>query len=176
MKRLGLCLLTLMFLTACSAPPPQDVSSPAHRAGTVSASAGETETSGEDILVLSNKSFAMMVNQVYAFPAVYVGKTIQFSGIFNRKADSADPEGAQIPYVIQEAADDGHGHGSPGFEIICENDYPEEGKWVKVTGTLEYVLHSGFQFLRVRVSQWEEISVAANFSNNPHAASSSKNS
>lgn len=161
-------VLALILLTSCSAAPEQGISSPPQ--GTVSTPAPARNASdAETILTLSNKSFATMVNQIYSFPTVYIGRTIRFSGTFNYQTDTSGGTETQIPYVIQEAVDDGHGHGSPGFEIVCEDTYPPEGSWVEVTGTLEYVLHGGLQFLCVRVEKWEETEKPVTLFSNPHA-------
>ena len=137
---------------AASSMTDEEAARKAHLLGQTS-SADSSDTA-EEILIITEDIFASEIEYINFHPASYVGKTIQYEGIYAvRDNEYGDP----MSMVYRSAK--GHSHGGVvhenelGFEIFYDGSLPEENDWVEVTGTLEYSIHGGMKYLSLRVSE-----------------------
>ena len=87
----------------------------------------------DSIVVIGEKFFLTQVSDIYINKAEYLGKTIQYEGIFLVYEQPDEKIQMVIRYGPGCCGDDD----MAGFEVIWEGDYPQPNDWVEVVGVLE---------------------------------------
>jgi len=110
-----------------------------------------TKPTGNSITI-PERQFLTQTNLIYANYEDYLGKTIQYEGIFASREDTSTDE----PYyfVIRYGPGCCGNDGEVGFEVIWDDAakaYPNENDWVAVSGVLEEFELEGYQYLRLRL-------------------------
>lgn len=147
---LGVCLC--LSLTGCGAGEPS---------GSGKAATGEFAAQAEaasaalelppDAISIREKMFIAQVNDIYANADDYLGKTIQMEGILDSYPYT---EAGDLLYTVIRYGPGCCGNdGNVGFEVLWDQDYPENGDWVNAVGTLERYEDNGADYLRLRLSQ-----------------------
>lgn len=105
--------------------------------------AGSLDVADSDIYVITNRFFSQQVWGILQEPDGFVGRTIQYRGIF--MSQLWDVTGETFHYVGQ-AGDDCCAPGeSLGFEVYLNNIPPvNDSTWVEITGVLEWYYAHGF--------------------------------
>ena len=149
-------LLTLLSLWGCSG----DTSSAAteqteknlilNNTDQLEENANGTKQDDPDLLIIGEDIFSDRINFITFNPESYIGKTIQYEGMYGIYQDL---NGNDMDVVYRY----GPGHCTEddvvGFEVIYDGDVTfAENDWLKVTGTLQYVNHGGLNYLAVVLS------------------------
>lgn len=122
---ISLLLITLLItFTACN----NNNTSLAETSKSVSASEDTTSN-----VVVPEKVFIGMVNEIYMNYTEYVGKTIEIAGIFGEQVDS---DGKKIYGVFRYGPGCCNNDATAGFSLQYDGAYPKNNDWIKVTGTL----------------------------------------
>jgi len=119
-----------------------------------------TENSASDSaepLEIKEKLFATQINDVYTNYQDYLGKTIKYEGVFDQELSSFE-SGKTCSYVVRYAPGccPGQDRRASGFEVVWDQPYPEEGKWVEAEGRLEPYEGNGFWALRLALTSLTE--------------------
>ena len=149
-------LLLCLIMTGCAGEPASSMTDDeaARKARITGQTSEEPPQSSEEILIISDESFASEIEYISFHPDSYVGRAIKFSGLYSvRENEFGDP----MSMVYRKGH--GHSHGDAvredelGFEILYDGISPEENDRVEVTGVLEYSIHGGMKYLAVRVNE-----------------------
>lgn len=107
-------------------------------------------TDDDDILVIGETLFTEQINYIYFNPDEYIGKQIQYEGLY---ALYQDVEGNYMDVIYRYGPGCCTTDEEVGFEVIYDGDVElKENDWVEVTGTVEYVTHGGVKYLAVVLS------------------------
>ena len=106
--------------------------------------------SSGDVIVIREKMFIAQTNDVYFNTEDYLGKTIQYEGIFDiyEAPESADKYYSVIRYGPGCCGVDANA----GFEVKWDGEYPRQDDWVEVTGVLEEYEEEGYKYLRLALT------------------------
>ena len=163
-------VICIGLLTGCSenTPPanvPSDNTPPANSsapAGTDSSSAPEETgenanhpdatipSSFGDVIVIKEKMFIAQTNDVYFNTEDYLGKTIQYEGIFD--IYEVPDSGAKYYAVIRYGPGCCGVDANAGFEVKWDGEYPSQNDWVEATGILEEYEEDGYKYLRLALT------------------------
>ncbi|MDR2932018.1 MAG: hypothetical protein LBV27_02820 [Oscillospiraceae bacterium] len=156
-----------------SAPPPDETASAATALAeldaylpddleSVSDQSGEGGTGGVlphdqvitppsgDVVSINERLFIAQTNDIYINAGDYMGKTIQYEGIF--KTDYWADMGRTFYYVIRYGPGCCGYDGEAGFEVAWEGDWPKEDDWCEAVGILEEYEENGWPFLRLNLT------------------------
>ena len=104
-----------------------------------------------DTVSITEKLFVAQVNDIYYNADDYLGKTIQYEGIFHHYED---PVTGLIYFSVLR-----YGPGCcgiddvVGFEVIWDHAYPETNDWVFVQGILEEYEEGDRKYLRIALTE-----------------------
>lgn len=115
-----------------------------------SASAGHdisVEEPSGDVVEIKEKMFIAQTNDIYYNTEDYLGKTIKYEGIFDvyEVPDTDEKYYSVIRYGPGCCGVDANA----GFEVIWDNEYPDQNDWVEVIGVLEEYEEDGYKYLRL---------------------------
>lgn len=156
---ISLLLLLLLILSSCGPSEGQLSSSEAAQRekdrvlGNLS-SDPPVSASDADQIRIEGESFPDQIQRILAYPEAHVGKRIRFEGFYCLEEG---PQGETVGFIYR-MGDDGHDHGDGqahedarlGFELIGGSRDLQEGDWVSLEGTLDYVHHRGIKYLGIR--------------------------
>lgn len=129
-----------------------------------SETASESSASGEashaaapeatdEVLVIGENLFTEQINYIYYNPDEYIGKAIQYEGMY---APYLDAEGNDMHVVYRNGPGCCTSDDVVGFEVIYDGEEElKENDWVEVTGTVEYVTHGGIKYLAIQLTDLE---------------------
>ncbi|MDR3238531.1 MAG: hypothetical protein LBT44_00345 [Clostridiales bacterium] len=103
-----------------------------------------------DIVKIKEKMFIAQTNDIYYNAEDYLGKTIQYEGIFSVYEDFEI--GATYYSVIRYGPGCCGIDANAGFEVVWDQDYPDPDDWVEAVGVLEEFEADGGQYLRLALS------------------------
>ena len=103
-----------------------------------------------DVIEINERIFIAQTNDVYYNPEDYLGKTIKYEGIFD--VYTAPETGEKYYAVIRYGPGCCGNDGNVGFEVIWNNDYPNQDDWVEAVGILEDYEEGGFLYLRLALT------------------------
>lgn len=109
------------------------------------------ETDEGDVYVIGEKFFVEQCNEVYYNFTEYLGKTIQYEGIFMPEWDNYFSE--EIYYVYRYGPGCCGVDSNAGFEVSFSGEYPAPNAWVRATGVLVHYEQNGFYFVRLELSE-----------------------
>ena len=110
-----------------------------------------------DTIVIKDKLFIAQTNDIYYNPGDYLGKTIQYEGIFDIYEV---PETGQRYYTVIRYGPGCCGiDANAGFEVVWNNRYPKQDDWVEAVGVLEEYIEDGSKYLRLALSSLTVMSV-----------------
>ncbi|MCL2544655.1 MAG: hypothetical protein FWE77_01920 [Clostridia bacterium] len=122
---------------------------PPEQAGAVSA---ENLLEGREIIHIRERMFMTQINDIYLNPEKYVGKGVQFEGIYIEEVlGNGDVYRAVVRMSPGGCCGD---DGRTGFEVVWDDPdqpYPKFNDWVEVSGVLEQFEEDGVTYLRVRL-------------------------
>jgi uncharacterized membrane protein YcgQ (UPF0703/DUF1980 family) len=102
-------------------------------------------------LIIREKFFIAQINDIYANPKNYLGKTIKYEGIFDIYSVGKDKKFYTVfRYGPGCCGPDAYA----GFEIVWDDknkEYPKPNDWVEVVGVLENYEVDKIKFLRIRL-------------------------
>ena len=104
-----------------------------------------------DLIEITERMFIGQVNEIYANPGDYLGKTVKLEGIF-KMYDAGD---AIYYHVVRYGLDPCCGDANIGFEVVLsgDEDPPEPDSWVLATGILKTEqVNDFFSFLYLDLS------------------------
>ena len=164
MKRLfTVALVCLLLLSGCAAAGKKDAAAK-NGAGTQAVDAAKatdnvdikvlspTPSAAKDVIKITEKLFIAQTNDIYVNTDDYLGKTIQFEGIF--QSYYYDVTDTTYYSVIRYGPGCCGYDANPGFEVVWpgDGDYPEQDDWVEAVGTLGTYEEGGAQYLRLELS------------------------
>lgn len=113
-------------------------------------SPAENTQNADGVVEITENLFIAQTNDIYINTEDYLGKTIQYEGIFDfyylEETDAA------YYYVIRYGPGCCGYDGTAGFEVIWNGDYPEQNDWVKAVGVLEEYEENGVPYLRLQLT------------------------
>lgn len=146
-KAMALVCLLLTLLTASSCGDTRE-SSPA------AADIAVTETPAPPaVQVIPEKYFTQQINHIYYNPKGFIGTQISYEGIFGYF--TTEPDKKEAAFVFRYGPGCCANDANVGFEILWDQELPEENDWVRVTGEIDYILHGGIQYLGLYVTELE---------------------
>jgi len=102
------------------------------------------------IFEIKEKMFIAQTNDIYFNPEEYLGKAIKYEGIF---CVDEDPETDQKYYTVIRYGPGCCGvDANAGFEVIWNEEYPNQNDWVEVIGVLEEYEYDGYKYLRLALT------------------------
>ena len=122
---------------------PSDEGAPAH-------GALPEDYADSDVIEIKEKLFIAQTNDIYLNPEDYLGKTIQYEGIFD--SYFWEENGNTYYYVIRYGPGCCGFDANAGFEVQWDGEYPDANDWVEVVGVLERYEEDGWEYLRLQVS------------------------
>jgi len=141
-KALLLLIICVGLLTGCtkSTPSPEETTGPDVAA----------PLSSGDWIVIKEKMFIAQTNDIYFNTEDYLGKTIQYEGIFDiyEDPDSGEKYYTVIRYGPGCCGDDSNA----GFEVEWDGGYPSQNDWVEVVGVLEKYEEGEDKYLRLALT------------------------
>jgi len=111
----------------------------------------------DEVVVITEKMFVAQTNDVYLNSDDYLGKTIQYEGLFQSWTDQST--GITYYTVIRYGPGCCGNDANCGFEVIWKTPdaaYPGENDWVAVSGILEAYLEFGSTYLRLELVSLEK--------------------
>lgn len=102
-----------------------------------------------EVIEIKDKMFLTQVNDIFYNAEEYLGKTIKYEGIFNIYEDA--DTGNTYYSVYRNSPGCCGDDGFIGFEVIWDNEYPEDNDWVELTGVLEEYEEDGYKYLRLNL-------------------------
>ncbi|MDR1735027.1 MAG: hypothetical protein LBR73_09150 [Oscillospiraceae bacterium] len=128
------------------------------------AACGSSTTSGEaatvasgEVIQISEKLFLAQVNDIWLNQQDYIGKTLEYEGMFT--IFHSDSTGKDYASVYRSSPGCCGADGQCGFEVAWpagqEKPWPAENDWVAVKGTLGNYEEEGFQYLQVILDSME---------------------
>ena len=103
-----------------------------------------------DVVEISERLFIAQTNDIYINTEDYLGKTIQYEGIFKTMYWPEEEE--TYYYVIRYGPGCCGYDGEAGFEVTWEGEWPEEDDWCEAVGILEIYEINGLKYLRLVLS------------------------
>ena len=103
-----------------------------------------------DTVVIREKMFIAQTNDIYFNAGDYLGKTIQYEGIFN--AYTMPDTGITYYSVIRYGPGCCGVDANAGFEVLWDAEYPASNDWVEAVGVLEEYEENGTKYLRLALS------------------------
>jgi len=116
--------------------------SPAQQAG--------AEVPDSDVVEISEKLFIAQTNDIYINAEDYLGKTIQYEGIF--KSYYWEEADTTYYYVIRYGPGCCGYDGEAGFAVAWDGQWPGEDDWCEAVGILEAYEENGLQYLRLSLT------------------------
>lgn len=157
MKRLTTIFMLGAFVVVLAACSGADSESDSYSNGAIQDEDSLIDADGNEIFVIDERFFVMRVWDVIFSPNEFIGRTIQYEGMFNT-FDTSD-EGHF--YKVYRYTDGCCGPDSMiGFEVRLDNIDIEpfaDDTWVKVTGVVEEFEVRGHTLLRVNVTSIVEM-------------------
>ncbi|MCL1964173.1 MAG: hypothetical protein FWF69_03830 [Firmicutes bacterium] len=144
-------MLGLVMLAGCGSVPASEAEAP-------KAAAVATQIPVD--LEIKEKMFIAQTNDVYLNTDEYLGKTIQYEGIFD--SFYYPPTDTTYCRVMRYGPGCCGNDGSAGFEVSWQGDgiqMPEPNDWVEVIGVLEEYEEEGFTYLRLDVLSLKVLAV-----------------
>lgn len=92
-----------------------------------------------DVIEIQERLFIAQTNDIYINPDDYLGKTIQYEGIYKKTLWEGLEQTDEIHYVIRYGPGCCGYDGEAGFEVLWDGGWPQEDDWVAVTGVLSKV-------------------------------------
>ena len=111
--------------------------------------AAKSDTQEVPVIAIKEKMFIAQINDIYSNADDYLGKSIQYEGLFNT---TELPEAGTWHSVIRYGPGCCGDDGNVGFEVNWDKPYPKQNDWVKVTGVLESYEEEGMAFLRLALT------------------------
>ncbi len=159
-----LLLLSALVLTGCAGQSDElpavsvptesgtlwDVANP-QSAPDNSATAQETPITApdaEDVVYINERLFIAQTNDIYLNTPDYLGKTIQYEGLFKKAAW----EDSTYCYVIRYGPGCCGYDGEAGFEVAWDGPWPRVDDWCEVVGVLEEYQENGMTYLRLALT------------------------
>ena len=103
-----------------------------------------------DVVVIREKMFIAQTNDIYFNAESYLGKTIQYEGIFDIYEV---PESKESLYSVIRYGPGCCGiDANAGFEIVWTGEYPNQNDWVEAVGILEEYEDDGNKYLRLALT------------------------
>ncbi|MCL1803939.1 MAG: hypothetical protein FWG30_09985 [Eubacteriaceae bacterium] len=99
------------------------------------------------VVEISERLFVTQINDIYTNTSDYLGKTIQYEGIFAEYQDESN--GNTYYSVIRYGPGCCGTDMNPGFEVKWDKEYPEAGDWVEAVGTLEKYNEGAHTYIRI---------------------------
>lgn len=113
-------------------------------------SSSENTRNADGVVKITENLFIAQTNDIYINTEDYLGKTIQYEGIFDfYYLEETD---ATYYYVIRYGPGCCGYDGTAGFEVIWDGDYPEQNDWVEAVGVLETYEEDGVPYLRLQLT------------------------
>jgi putative membrane protein len=112
----------------------------------------------DDITYITEKLFITQINHIYYNAQDYLGKTIEYEGIF--ETYHYEDTNQSYYYVVRYGPGCCSNDSSAGFEIAwgeASITKPEENAWVKVRGVLQEYKEGEYTYLRLHVVSLEEM-------------------
>lgn len=113
-----------------------------------------------DIIQIKEKMFVTQMNDIYINTEDYLGKSIEYEGMF--KSVYYEAEDITYHMVIRYGPGCCGYDGESGLEVIWEDEsktYPNVDDWVRVQGVLEQYEENGYNYLRLRLNEIEVLDV-----------------
>ena len=105
-------------------------------------------TDSDNVVEIGERFFLATMNDIHLNSNQYLGRTIQYEGMFWNIYWEQEYFHFAGRYVFDCCGNDG----VIGFELYLGNIEPlPDNAWVKVTGVLEEFQHDGYTFLRLSV-------------------------
>lgn len=104
----------------------------------------------DDVIEITENLFIAQTNDIYINTEDYLGKTIQYEGIF--MSDYWEETGTTYFYVIRYGPGCCGYDSNAGFEVAWDGEYPEENDWVEAIGVLEMYEENGYEYLRLQLT------------------------
>ena len=156
-KIIILLLICIGLLTGCSENTVPADSSATTGTGNIAVSedregnANHTDasipSSSGDVIVIKEKMFIAQTNDVYFNTEDYLGKTIQYEGIFDIYEV---PDSGEIYYAVIRYGPGCCGvDANAGFEVKWDGEYPNQNDWVEAIGVLEEYEEDGYRYLQL---------------------------
>jgi len=102
------------------------------------------EQSSEGTVVITERFFVNQVLEVFMNPDIYLGRTIQYEGIFYNLGQGGEDAFVVMRYTFGCCGIDGR----IGFQLVLDGTEPlPDDTWVEVSGILE--MNYGFLMVRV---------------------------
>lgn len=104
-----------------------------------------------DIIQIGEKMFVGQINDIYANPDEYLGKTIRYEG-FYMVFDNGET-GSRYDYVLRNGPGCCGNDSQVGFEINWDGAAPDIDAWVEVTGEMSSYEEDGWPYLCVNATE-----------------------
>ncbi|MDR3277794.1 MAG: hypothetical protein LBT12_03385 [Oscillospiraceae bacterium] len=124
---------------------------------TTDATAAPVAEADGNVIVIREKLFVEQTNDVYYNAEDYLGKTIQYEGIF--KTYEVPETGGTYYSVIRYGPGCCGIDANAGFEVYWDGGYPELDDWVEAVGVLEMYEEDGALYLRLALTALTVLSV-----------------
>lgn len=153
-KRLVLSILALsalLLLTGCSQDPKVEGTSNTSSGQIEAIASASAETTAD--VVVNERVFMGQINDIYLNSDDYLGKTIQYEGVYAPQILEYDDTSSTYHLVSRYAPGCCEGEYTfVGFEVVYDGEYPKEDAWVEATGTLEEYEENGSKYLHLVLS------------------------
>jgi len=107
-----------------------------------------------NVVEITERMFVMQIEDIYANPKDYLGKTIKLEGIFRIDRDNEEED--RIYYTVTRGIMDyccsPEVWGRTGLEIYWDKEYPEDYEWVEAVGVLESYEEDGQKYLHIHLT------------------------
>lgn len=149
-KMIALSFIFLVLFAGCGNADSNTVSSETTTVSSIASTADgkDKSDSSDDVVVIKEKMFIAQTNDIYYNANDYLGKTIQYEGLFDIYEI---PDEETHYFVIRYGPGCCGNDGYAGFEVNWEGEYPNKDDWVEVTGVLEEYDDYGLTYLRLHI-------------------------
>ena len=103
-----------------------------------------------DIVEIKEKMFIAQTNDIYYNADDYLGKTLKYEGFFDIYKE--DKTNRLYFFVIRYGPGCCGIDANAGFEVVWDQDYPNQDDWVEAVGVLEDYEDDGYHYLRVALT------------------------
>lgn len=148
-KKFTLLMIAFVVLTGCDNKEAPVNSTPPDSDNTLVEETAAAEDS-DDVIEINEKMFIAQTNDIYYNVADYLGKTIKYEGVF--EIYDVSENGENYYAVIRYGPGCCGNDANAGFEVIWDNDYPDQNEWVEATGILEEYQEAGETYLRLMLT------------------------
>ena len=107
----------------------------------------------QEVVNIKENMFIAQINDIYANTEEYLGRTINYEGIFGNFIDNKS--GFCYYYVIRYGPGCCGNDANAGFEVLWDGEFPNKDDWVEVEGVLEKFTRDTREVLRIRASKLE---------------------